>query len=756
MGPYVAALAAARTIAGANAIKSLGPGTDQATLNLLSGARTSVGAEAAGAALGASGKGGGGGGFFTGLLAAMGFGRGGGGGGRFGLGLLAGLPAIGTLGGLAGFSAEGVLGSLLGISGSIAGAGIGAGLLGLGAAGTGAVGMGTDMAGIGQAVSDVQKYRTALNSLNTAIATYGKNSTQAAVAQQHLNFVLAGMPAVARQAIVSLSTAISGFVTLFDKATGPAEKLGAQILTQAVHVGETFLPTIGMYAMQNMGIIRKSLQPFFTWLRTVGGHGGLGIFTNLEQVFQSHLPTGMHALEQGFELFAKTVTIASGYIGGFLKHVNAFLTRMNGATFGKWSHFVTDMIGLFNAWWPLVKAVGRTLFDLFKPAVGLGKQLAEFLTSLLGTFDKFLQRKGTQNLLHQLFTAHAGELIKGFGSVLTTLLPVLETFLLVWVQIEAAFRGGFLVALTAIADALKVIEKIPFGTKILAWGIAIGLLTSRLAPLGMWFVHFPGRVLGSIKAFASVTASIVRTTAKFVLMVARWVVGAAVFIAQNIAMAASATAAFIAENAATLGIIIGIAALVAAIIWMATHWHQVWGEVKRIAVDVWHFLYNLFHNHIVQDILAIWSVGLIPLAEHWHTVWNDIKRVVEDVWHAISPIFHDIAHAISDITGGISKVAGGIGHGIGDVLHFVGLAEGGIVHRPTLAVVGEAGPEMVIPFSRLGGAHITGGGVSPLPSLTGPAMGNHTEVHVNVLGDVRDPYALARETAWQVRHLSAA
>ena len=68
-----------------------------------------------------------------------------------------------------------------------------------------------------------------------------------------------------------------------------------------------------------------------------------------------------------------------------------------------------------------------------------------------------------------------------------------------------------------------------------------------------------------------------------------------------------------------------------AIVELATHWSTVWATIKSVASDVGSFLSNLFHNSIVQDILAIWSLGLIPLAEHWTTVWNAIKTVVSGV-----------------------------------------------------------------------------------------------------------------------------
>lgn len=52
------------------------------------------------------------------------------------------------------------------------------------------------------------------------------------------------------------------------------------------------------------------------------------------------------------------------------------------------------------------------------------------------------------------------------------------------------------------------------------------------------------------------------------------------------------------------------------------------------------------------------------------------------------------------VVGGVGNVIGGIGGAIGGIFG----AEGGIVTRPTLATIGEAGPEMVIPLHRAPGA----------------------------------------------------
>lgn len=113
---------------------------------------------------------------------------------------------------------------------------------------------------------------------------------------------------------------------------------------------------------------------------------------------------------------------------------------------------------------------------------------------------------------------------------------------------------------------------------------------------------------------------------------------AAAFIAENVAMAASATAAFIAENAATLGIVAAIALLVGAIVYAATHWKQVWHDI----MDVVHLAWTWIKQHL--DLIIVAALGPLGIAidllkDHWNTVWNFMQTVIQTVWGVIQPIF---------------------------------------------------------------------------------------------------------------------
>jgi len=253
----------------------------------------------------------------------------------------------------------------------------------------------------------------------------------------------------------------------------------------------------------------------------------------------------------------------------------------------------------------------------------------------------------------------------------------------------AGIIGGVLTASVIVFSARMVIavaQGVAGFAKLIAQGVAwvAANAASFAETAALWTMYA-----------AEQAASIATQIAQFATLIASKVAAGAVWLATNAAMvasnavaAASATAAFIAENAATLGIVAGIAVLVAAIVYAAMHWKQVWGDIKNAALDAYHFLdNNVFHPvahaftwlwgqiqgvwHDISGFLKMWGpvalALLVPfigiplyLFTHWHqvvgfmhTVWTDVKNtVVTDVnaiiaWLKGFP--SNIVHALGDV-----------------------------------------------------------------------------------------------------------
>jgi hypothetical protein len=114
-------------------------------------------------------------------------------------------------------------------------------------------------------------------------------------------------------------------------------------------------------------------------------------------------------------------------------------------------------------------------------------------------------------------------------------------------------------------------------------------------------------------------------------------VSAATYIGENVAEAASATAAFIAENAATLGLTAVIAALVAAIVYMATHWQQVTNDITTWTSEAYDDVIEPVFHQIAALAEWLYDTGIKP-------PFDDIADVAKALWHDVfQPVFSDIS-----------------------------------------------------------------------------------------------------------------
>jgi hypothetical protein len=125
-----------------------------------------------------------------------------------------------------------------------------------------------------------------------------------------------------------------------------------------------------------------------------------------------------------------------------------------------------------------------------------------------------------------------------------------------------------------------------------------------------------------------------------------------------------------------------------------------WDTIKQAASDTVDFIKRIwgdvvgFFRGLAGDIGNAFSGVFDALAQPFKDAWNTIKGVVDDIKGAV----RDVGNAVSNLPGaGLVKSVAGV----------FGLQHGGIVTRPTLALIGEAGPEAVVP---LRGTHAVGGG----------------------------------------------
>jgi hypothetical protein len=178
-----------------------------------------------------------------------------------------------------------------------------------------------------------------------------------------------------------------------------------------------------------------------------------------------------------------------------------------------------------------------------------------------------------------------------------------------------------------------------------------------------------------------------------------------------------------------LGILLGPIALAAALI------YQNWDTIKRGASAVvdwitgaWNGLYGFF-SRIAGQIGGIFSGA-------WGAITGAFRNAINgviDIWNAFASrtaIHISLPSIPGTSIGGGSIDTGQLVPGIGH------LATGGIVTGPTLALIGEAGPEAVIPLNR--------GGLGPVVHIENATFSDQVDVDL-----------FMRRVAWAAQTRSA-
>jgi SLT domain-containing protein len=118
---------------------------------------------------------------------------------------------------------------------------------------------------------------------------------------------------------------------------------------------------------------------------------------------------------------------------------------------------------------------------------------------------------------------------------------------------------------------------------------------------------------------------------------------------------------------------------------------------------------------LVIIAIAAFVVALVVLEKKFGVISGAFELFSNGFYKFIINPVKQAINLIADLVRAIGKIPGvsAIGNFVGGI-NIPGFADGGIVTRPTLAMVGEKGPEAIVPLNRGGGVggvtvNVTGG-----------------------------------------------
>ena len=173
-------------------------------------------------------------------------------------------------------------------------------------------------------------------------------------------------------------------------------------------------------------------------------------------------------------------------------------------------------------------------------------------------------------------------------------------------------------------------------------------------------------------------------------------------------------------------------------------------EVIKTAVEIWWSVIEWVFENVLGGMDGLQKTAVI-LQTAFEVSFGAIKTVVMSIYDAIKSVIDVAKSAIDAVSNVVDKAksipgAGIVSSAIGAISGILPFADGGIVTGPTVGLVGEAGPEAIIPLDRLGSM---GGGMNVTINL--PAGSNGDDVIAAINREARRTGAPQLQTATNIR-----
>jgi phage-related minor tail protein len=240
-------------------------------------------------------------------------------------------------------------------------------------------------------------------------------------------------------------------------------------------------------------------------------------------------------------------------------------------------------------------------------------------------------------------------------------------------------------------------------------------LIAAVTALVNWFTNLPGPVQNGILVFLGLLAALGPILV---------VLGSLVTVVGTLITIFTAVAPFVAgAGAAILGLGAPLLIVIATVILLGLSIYRNWSAIIE------------WTSNMMLTISGAWNTGWTAMSKFLTGLLDDMKTAVQGAMNFIMGIVNNIIGAINSVKSAAASIGGGIGGAVGGAFNNVihAFATGGIVTGPTLAMVGEAGPEAIIPLSSFaGGSSLAGGGIGGSGGITINISGNNISNQLDV------------------------
>lgn len=155
---------------------------------------------------------------------------------------------------------------------------------------------------------------------------------------------------------------------------------------------------------------------------------------------------------------------------------------------------------------------------------------------------------------------------------------------------------------------------------------------------------------------------------------------------------------------------------------------QGWKDFFKDMKEVWTITIDFFKG-IGKKVANVWDTFIDNLKSGFNSTIDFFKNLPSLILDAMRSGFQIFVNGIKDIVNGVIGLINSV-----PGINIPRLANGGIVNKPTIALIGESGPEAIVPLSKGRGQGFGGGNFTFSPTI-------------NITGGGDDPREFARQVA---------
>jgi tape measure domain-containing protein len=545
-----------------------------------------------------------------------------------------------------------------------------------------------------------KQFAIGLGAVGTALGAFGMSAIQSAanIETQRIGFkTLLGSIDAADEAIKMIQK---------DAASTPFEFSGLieankslTLVTKNAQVSENVLLNVGK-ALAAAGKGQNELNSIIVNLQQIGNTGKIS-----EMDIRQFGFAGVNILELLADYYGttkeKAVEMVKESKNAFNDLSGAF--EKAGTNGGRFANAYSDAAGSFNqavsnlkdSWNIFLANEGEKLLNWGKQFVAMvtdivNNQLPKWITMIEKLGGWFQQN---QAAIYIVAGAIVGALIPAiisatiaFGAFLITLAPFI---------IGGAIIGGIIAGIVWIVQNWEMLK-----TKAMEiFGIIAGFFS------GIWdtISQKVQAVWNNITGFFSSVWEGIKSVFSFALaFIAGLIISYFDLWGIDIVGAFTKISLFLSDTWELIKVVFDV-----ALAYLTNAWNVFWTFLDSMFSPIWEG-FKLKIQQGWEWITKVFNTATVPIKNAWSSLWTAVgdalKVAMEGIKDVVKGVFNWIIDKVNSVIAAINSVAQkgatGLGISVPSIPSIPRLANGGIINKPTLAMVGEAGPEAVVPLNK--------------------------------------------------------